>query len=148
MAPSNIATHLENLIRSDREGNCDLHIQIVQALLPILLAFDSTKYIRWGSLYLEDMRKLPQTVIEIHIAFQEGKSVALKANPVENLQGFDNGFDDEVEKAESYLVLKNGTTCTTMDELGHHNYYRSKTSLEKLSSTSHAIIEMSRFVMT
>ena len=64
--------------------------------------------------------------------------MALKANPVDYLQGFDDGSDDEVEKAESYLVLKNGTTCTTMDELRDH-YYRSKTSLEKLPSTSHAI---------
>jgi hypothetical protein len=37
------------------------------------MAFDSTNYIRWGSLYLEDMRKLPQTAPEIHIEFQEGK---------------------------------------------------------------------------
>ena len=65
--------------------------------------------------------------------------MALKANRVDCLQGFDDGFDDEVEIAESYLVnvLKNGTTCTTMDELRDHNYY-SKTSLEKLPSTSHA----------
>ena len=36
-------------------------------------------------------------------------------------------------------VLKNATTCTSMDELGHRNYHRSKTSLEKLPPTSHAI---------
>ena len=139
--PSNIATQLENLIRSDREGNWDLHLQTVQALLPIFLGFDSTKYIRWGSLYLENLRNLPQTAPEINIAFQDGKFVALKGNPVDYLQGFDHGFEDEVERAESYLVkvLENGTTCTTMDELRDHNYYRSKTSLEKLPSTSHAI---------
>ena len=108
MKSSNIATHLENLIRSDREVNWDLHLQTVQALLPMFLVFDSTKYTRWGSLYLEDMRKLPQTAPEIHIAFQEGTFMALKANPVDYLQG----FDDEVERAESYLVkvLKNGST--------------------------------------
>ena len=57
--------------------------------------------------------------------------MALKANRVDYLQGFDDGFDDEVEIAESYLVkvLKNGTTCTTMDKLGDHNYY-SKTTRE------------------
>ena len=48
----------------------------------------------------------------------------LKANQVDYLQGFgcsQNGpFDDEVERAESYLaiVLNNGTTCTTMDAQG------------------------------
>ena len=44
------------------------------------MAFDSTNYIRWGSLYLKDMRKLPQTAPEIHIAFQEGK-FAIKRTP-------------------------------------------------------------------
>ena len=75
-----LATHLGNLIRSDREGNWNLHLQTVQALLPMFMAFDSTNYIRWGSLYLENMRKLPQTTPEIHIAFQEGKC-AIKRTP-------------------------------------------------------------------
>ena len=52
------------------------------------------------------------------------KQASLKANPVDYLQGFGcsqiGHSDDEVERAESYLVivLKNGTTCTTMDAQG------------------------------
>ena len=52
----------------------------MQALLPIFMAFDSSNYIRWGFLYLEDICKLPQTAHEIHIAFQEGK-FAIKRTP-------------------------------------------------------------------
>ena len=42
----------------------------MQAVLPIFMAFDSTK----------DMRKHPQTAPEIHIAFQEAK-IAIKRTP-------------------------------------------------------------------
>ena len=61
-----LMTHIENLIRSDREGNWTLHLQSVQNLLPIFSAFDSTNYLRWCSLYLEDMYRLPETAPEVH----------------------------------------------------------------------------------
>ena len=58
------------------------------------------------------------------------KQAAFKANPVNYLRGFGCSQNvpsvDEVERAESYLVkvLKNGTTCTTVDEPRDHYYYR------------------------
>jgi len=66
---------LVNLIRSDREGNWDLHLDTVQALLPLFAVFDCTNYLRWCSLYLEDMRMLPQTAPNIYSKFIEGKFV-------------------------------------------------------------------------
>ena len=57
------------------------------------------------------------------------KQAALKANPIDYLEGFgcsQNGpSDDEIKRAESYLVivLKNGTTCTTMAELGAIRFF-------------------------
>ena len=43
----NMMTKLENLIRSDRNGDWKLHLQTVKDLLPIFAAFDSTDYLRW-----------------------------------------------------------------------------------------------------
>jgi hypothetical protein len=50
---------VENLVRADCDGDWALHMQAVQAFLPIFAAFDSTNYLRWCSLYVEDMHKLP-----------------------------------------------------------------------------------------
>ena len=56
----------ENLVRADRDGDWVLHLQTVQALLPIFAAFVSTNYLRLCSLYLEDMHKLADTAPEVY----------------------------------------------------------------------------------
>ena len=75
-----LMSYVENLIRSDREGNWPLQLQSIQNLLPLFAAFDSTNYLRWCSLYLEDMYRLPNTAPTIHQAFMEGKFV-IKQTP-------------------------------------------------------------------
>ena len=92
-----LATHLGNLTRSDRGGNWNLHLQTVQTLLPIFMAFDSTNYIRWGSLYLEDMHKLPQASPEIHIAFQESR-FAIKRTP--RATGADMALEQTINRSK------------------------------------------------
>ena len=74
------------------------------------------------------------------------KPPALKADPVNYLQNFGcsnlGPTDDEILKAEAYLVevFKNGTSCTTMNELRDHLYHHSKcASIEQLPPTSHAL---------
>ena len=52
---------LRNLIRADGEGNWLLHMHTVQKLLHIFAAFNCTNYLRWWSIYLDDMRNLPET---------------------------------------------------------------------------------------
>ena len=66
---------LRNLIRSDRQGLWELHLATVQKLQPIFAVFDRVNYLRWSSLYLEDMRMLPKTAPEIHEMFMKGKHV-------------------------------------------------------------------------
>ena len=68
-----LVSHLENLIQSDREGNWNLQVQAIQDLLPLFAAFDSTNYLRWCFLYLEDMRRLPEIAPEVHSEFMEGR---------------------------------------------------------------------------
>ena len=63
----------QDLIRADREGNWPLHLHSVQALLPLFAVFDRINYLRWCSLYLEDMRKLVDTAPDIFESFMAGK---------------------------------------------------------------------------
>jgi len=91
---------VDNLIRSDREGDWNLHLQTVQSLLPIFAAFDSTNYLRWCSLYLEDMRKLPSTAPEIHQAFQEGKFVVKRTPGHFNSVGADMALEQTINRSQ------------------------------------------------
>ena len=51
---------VKQLISADRGGDWKSHLPAVQNILPIFRAFDSINYLRYGSLYLEDMSQLPQ----------------------------------------------------------------------------------------
>ena len=50
---------LKQLIAADRNGNWESHLQTVQRILPIFSEFDSISYLRYRSLYLEQMWRLP-----------------------------------------------------------------------------------------
>jgi hypothetical protein len=50
-------------------------MQAVQAFFPIFAAFDYTNYLRWCSLYVEDMHKLPVNAPGTYQAFSDGKFV-------------------------------------------------------------------------
>ena len=64
---------IQDLLQADREGRWEIHLDAVQRSLPVFAAFDATNYLRWCSLYLEDMRRLDQTVPALHKSFMEGK---------------------------------------------------------------------------
>ena len=74
--------HLKNLLRADREGNWGLRLHAVKEIMPLFCAFDRTNYIRWCSIYLEDMQKLPQTAPDVHKAFLSGR-FSVKKTPGE-----------------------------------------------------------------
>ena len=70
----------KDLVRADREGNWHLHLQSVEAILPYFAAFDSINYLRWCSLYLEDMKKLPETAPVVHDNFTAGCFVVKRSS--------------------------------------------------------------------
>ncbi|KAG1692279.1 Glutamate receptor ionotropic, kainate 1 [Nymphon striatum] len=59
---------VHNLLRADREGLWE-HLDAVQRALYLFAAFDSTNYLQWCFLYLEDMRRLPQIAPSVHENF-------------------------------------------------------------------------------
>lgn len=69
-----------DLLRADREGLWGLHLDAVQRALYLFAAFDSTNYLRWCSVYLEDMRHLPNTAPSVHEEFSKG-NFSIKEKP-------------------------------------------------------------------
>ncbi|XP_054721414.1 putative HERC2-like protein 3 [Uloborus diversus] len=68
---------LRNLIRSDRQGLWELHLDTVQKLQPVFAVFDCVNYQRWSSLYLEDMRRLSKTAPESERVQRQGSSIVI-----------------------------------------------------------------------
>jgi len=69
-----------DLVRADREGDWHLHLQSVEAVLPYFVVFDSINYLRWCSLYLEDMKKLPENAPVVHDNFMAGRFVVKRSS--------------------------------------------------------------------
>ena len=67
---------LRNLVKADHEGDWNLPLHTVQCILPFFALFDCLNYLQCCSLYLEDMRHLPETAPGIHQAFLQSQFVA------------------------------------------------------------------------
>ena len=63
---------LKQLIEADSNGDWETDLQLGQSILPIFSEFDSINYLRYGSPYLEQMRKLPWDYPEIYDKFMNG----------------------------------------------------------------------------
>ena len=59
-------------IRAQRDGLWDLHLYAFRRMLPFYFRYDHTHYARWGTVYLSEMNRLPQEVLQ---EFQEGNFV-------------------------------------------------------------------------
>ena len=63
---------MKDLIAADRNGDWNGHLQAVQDVLPLFQECDSIHYLRYGSLYLEQMRYLPNEYPDIYNKFLSG----------------------------------------------------------------------------
>ncbi|XP_071479491.1 uncharacterized protein [Diadema antillarum] len=70
---------LLDFIRSERDGNWNLHLETFEAMLPWLTVYDHTNYARWGPVYLSDMRLLSKTAPSIHAEFAAGNFVVKRS---------------------------------------------------------------------
>ena len=64
---------LRDLVRADCKGTWDMNLKSVQAVLPLFAGCDRINYLSWGSVYLEDMRKLAQDAPSVFENFKAGK---------------------------------------------------------------------------
>ena len=140
---------VENLVRADREGDWELHLQAVQALLPIFAAFDSTNYLRWCALYLEDMHKLPVTAPNVYQAFTAGKFVVKRTYGKFNAVGADMALEQTINRSQKSASGIIGSTrkkkFVAMWELIYHemlaisNLFRELSGINSSLSEEHVI---------
>lgn len=64
-----------NFVKADRSGDWILHLLSFEQMLPDFAGYDSYNYLRWGTVYLQQMRALPQTAPEVHEECMAGKFV-------------------------------------------------------------------------
>ena len=58
-----------------------MHLDAMQCALYEFAAWDSMNYLRWGTVYLEDARSLPDTAPSVFRPFSEGQSFSIKNKP-------------------------------------------------------------------
>ena len=51
-------------IRAEREGDWLLHLHAVSVMMPYFFAAGHHNYARYGTYYLQDMRKLPHSILD------------------------------------------------------------------------------------
>ena len=70
---------LNDVVAADREENWEGHLQVIQILLPFFMP-GSINYLRYGSRYLEKIRKLFHEVPEVQKHLQKRKCNETKCN--------------------------------------------------------------------
>ena len=91
---------LRDLVRADREGTWDLHLQSAQAVLPLFAGCDRINYLRWGSVYLEDMRKLAQDAPSVFENFKAGKFVVKRTEGQFTAVGADMCLEQTINRSQ------------------------------------------------
>ena len=110
--------HLKALIAADRDGDWEGHLMAVQNLLPIYRECDSINYLRYASLYLETMRKLPQEHPDIYEKFCTGHFVGRQNQGAFNAASPDMKLEQTIQRSQKSIgtcfyecskMLKNDT---------------------------------------
>ena len=68
---------LLDFTRAQRDGSWDLYLYAFRCMLPFFFRYDHVNYARWGTIYLAEMARLPQTVLR---EFEQGNFVVKHAN--------------------------------------------------------------------
>ena len=66
-------------VRSLREGDFSLYVQICDDLCPWFQAMDHTNYARWLPVHVRDVVQLPETHPDIYAEFMQGNFVVQKS---------------------------------------------------------------------
>ena len=85
----NMVELIHDLVAADREGDWEAHLLVVQNILPIFreLFNYSINYLRYGSLYLENMRRKPEEHPEIYTKFMQCHEVKQRYGSLNGVAG-------------------------------------------------------------
>ena len=75
---------LLNFIHGDGDANWLLHLETFSAMLPYDRAFDHLNYLRWGTVYLTDMKMLQEVTTTVHQEFTENRAHAVSTSSSES----------------------------------------------------------------
>ena len=101
---------LKDLIAADWTGNWTAHLQAVQNLLHLSRENDSINYLRYASLYLEQMKQLPIDRPEIHAMFMSGHFVVQQVNGSFNVVSPDMKPEQTIQRSQKSLHGITGQT--------------------------------------
>ena len=71
--------NLNNFISTEREGDWEGHLQVIQDLIPVFCPAECIDYLWYGTLYLEKFWRLDQKQPAIHSEFLAGMFVVQKS---------------------------------------------------------------------
>ena len=89
---------LLRFIRAEREAIWDLHIDALSEMIPYFFAYDRINYSRWASVYLADMKSLPNTAKSVHDEFMNGNHPVKRAPGTFNQVWTDLALEQSVNR--------------------------------------------------
>ena len=86
---------LLQFVRSLREANFQLYVQILGKLMPWFFSMGLTNYSRWLPVHIRDMVTLPQKHPQVYDEFMKGHSVVKKTKNRFSAMGMDQAHEQE-----------------------------------------------------
>ena len=80
-------------IRSQREKNFLLYINILRSLMKYIFAFNHHHYARWLSVHVDDLLRLQHTSVDLYDVFMSGNFVLQKSNNPFSAIALDQGHE-------------------------------------------------------
>lgn len=63
------------LVATDSKGDWDVHLQVIQDIVPVFREFNNNHYLRYTSWYFEKKKKLPPEYPAVYQEFKRGSVV-------------------------------------------------------------------------
>ena len=103
--------YLKDLVYADCCGDWEGHLEAVQNVLPIFAECDSVNNLHYGSLYLEIMRRLPETHPDIYREFMQGGFVVKTNAGKFNAVAPDMKLEQTIQRSQKSTGDIVGETC-------------------------------------
>lgn len=91
---------IKNLVASDRDGNWHLHVQTVESLMKIFSEFDCVNYLRYGSWYIEKIKRLKLDCPYLYQKFCDGHFVVKEKNGQFNAVAPDMKLEQTIQRSQ------------------------------------------------
>ena len=134
-----MAAILLRFIRAERTRNWSLHRDTLEEMIPWFAAYDRVNYVRWGMVYLFQMRQLPKTAPDVYKEFVAGNFV-IKTNPGRfNATSVDLGLEHIVRMCKS----AGGVTGITRTETALNRWCLAVTTLCRMAQKTRSMLGLS-----